>query len=77
MLIFRLTFFLLKIEKNLKNGWKYYRIGIKKFNVSANYGVDLYKLDETLNKWNKLGLQNPYNPNNENAVNSIVPTPCN
>ena len=50
---------------------------IKFLKVYTNYGVDLYKLDETLNKWNKLGLQNPYNPNNENAVNSIVPTPCN
>lgn len=42
-----------------------------------NYGIALSKFDAGQNKWNKLSLQNPYNPQTPNATNTVVAEPCN
>lgn len=50
----------------------------KKFlEVHASYGISLYKYDVQQNKWNKLKLQTPYDPNNPTATNSVIQEPCN
>ncbi len=42
-----------------------------------NYGISLYKFDETNNNWNKLNLQNAYNPQNPDTQNPVISEPCN
>lgn len=42
-----------------------------------NYGIALSKFDASQNKWLKLSLQNPYNPQTPNAPNTVIQPPCN
>lgn len=45
--------------------------------VHYNYGISLYKMNDDTNNWEKLSLENPFDPNNPNANNTVVKEPCN
>lgn len=45
--------------------------------VFQDYGISLYKMNDQTNNWEKLKLQNPYDPSHPTAPNSVLTEPCN
>lgn len=67
-----------KFSKNFKDiGNDTSALEQKFLEVHANYGISLYKMNDDTNKWEKLSLENPYDPDNPNADNSVIKEPCN
>lgn len=50
----------------------------KKFlSIYSNFGINFSKFDQNLQTWNNLKLQNPFDPQNQNAANAVISVPCN
>ena len=50
----------------------------KKFlQIYSNFGINFSKFDQNLQTWSNLKLQNPFNPQNPNAANTVISEPCN